>query len=126
MPDLHARLLAEIERREDIQRMNMMPPVIQRPIEIRDLTAEAQRMTHADEVLAYLGALRKVAERADAWTHEVVDDCWYTCAAATDERDGGETCDDARRGGDCDCGLEARRTQVLAAVATALGVGTNE
>lgn len=41
--------------------------------------------------------------------HEVVDaDCWYTCAAATEERDGGECCDDGRRGEECDCGRDER------------------
>jgi hypothetical protein len=45
-----------------------------------------------------------VAER-----HLVNDgDDWYTCAAATEERDGGETCDDDRRGKACDCGRDAR------------------
>ncbi|MFD4830125.1 DUF6221 family protein [Streptomyces uncialis] len=41
--------------------------------------------------------------------HHVTDgDCWYTCAAATEERDGGETCDDNRTGGPCDCGRDER------------------
>lgn len=50
--------------------------------------------------------------------HEVVDgDCWYTCAAATEERDGGETCDDGRRGGPCDCGRDARVNRRLVILA---------
>lgn len=60
--DLHARLLAEIERREDHHRMAMMPPRITRPIEHRDVTAEMQAMARGDEALAYLEALRKVVE----------------------------------------------------------------
>lgn len=41
--------------------------------------------------------------------HDVNDgDCWYTCAAATEERDGGETCDETRRGKPCDCGVDVR------------------
>lgn len=51
-------------------------------------------------------------------THEVVDgDCWYTCAAATEERDGGQTCDDGRRGGPCDCGRDARVNRRLVILA---------
>lgn len=45
-------------------------------------------------------------------------DCWYTCAAATLERDGGETGDDGRAGGPCDCGRDTRlenRLRVLSA-----------
>lgn len=103
---LTARLMAEIERRE--KRANW-------------------RTKYGDDSgvsteLAYLAALRGVVELVATWTHEVVDDCWYTCAAATREHDGGETCSDARRGGACDCGLDTRRSQVLAIIAEGLGV----
>jgi hypothetical protein len=55
-----------------------------------------------DSKLALLDDL--LAER-----HHVNDgDCWYTCPAATDERDGGENCDDNRHGGPCDCGRDER------------------
>lgn len=53
-----------------------------------------------------------------AETHEVVEDCWYTCAAATEEHDDGQTCDDKRRGGPCDCGRDARVNRRLRALAT--------
>ena len=49
--------------------------------------------------------------------HQVVEDCWYTCAAATEERDGGETCNEADSGKPCNCGRDtrvARRLQLLA------------
>jgi hypothetical protein len=50
--------------------------------------------------------------------HEVVDgDCWFTCSAATEARDGGETCDDARRGGECDCGRDFRVRRRVALLA---------
>ena len=106
MSDLTTRLLAEIERREGIAR-----------------AAVGLNRQPIDGVsLAYLAALRKIVETSAEWRHEVVDDCWYTCAAATEDRDGGECCDDSRRGAACDCGLDHQRGQILAAVAEALGV----
>jgi hypothetical protein len=48
----------------------------------------------------------------ESWKHLVVADCWYTCAAATEEREGEETCDDERRGEKCDCGLDKRRDKI--------------
>jgi hypothetical protein len=68
-------------------------------------------------VLREIDAKRQLLADLSAEQHEVVDDCWYTCAAATDERDGGETCDDTRRGGPCDCGRDkrvARRLRLFA------------
>lgn len=42
--------------------------------------------------------------------HEVNEqDCWYTCAVATEERDGGDTCRPrAERPDVCDCGRDRR------------------
>lgn len=70
-------------------------------------------------VLREIQAKRHLLDDLLAETHKVVDDCWYTCAAATDDRDGGESCDDTRAGGPCDCGRDARvrgRLALLAAV----------
>lgn len=69
------------------------------------------------EVLADLDAKLAIVDDLLAEKHEVVDDCWYTCSAATVERDGGESCDDDRRDGPCDCGRDARverRLRILA------------
>ena len=53
--------------------------------------------------------------------HHVCDeDCWYTCAAATDERDGGHTCDDARSGKPCDCGADKFNAETDSIVAALL------
>lgn len=69
-------------------------------------------------VLRRVNADRALLADLLAERHEVVDgDCWYTCVAATEERDGGENCDDDRRGGPCDCGRDARvgrRVRLLA------------
>ena len=69
-------------------------------------------------VLRRIAADRKMLDDLLAERHEVVDgDCWYTCAAATEEHDGGETCDDDRLGKPCDCGRDARverRVRLLA------------
>ncbi len=71
-------------------------------------------------VLAECEAKRTLVADLISEKHEVVDgDCWYTCAAATEGRDGGETCDDARSGGHCDCGRDARvnrRLSILASI----------
>lgn len=49
--------------------------------------------------------------------HEVVGDCWYTCVAATEEHDGGETCNDDWRGRPCNCGRDARVNRRLGILA---------
>lgn len=64
-------------------------------------------------VLAECAAKRAIVEVVSAWKHEVVEDCWYTCGAATEERDGGQCCDDARRRTGCDCGLDFRVGAIL-------------
>lgn len=69
-------------------------------------------------VLAECAAKRAIIEAVGAWRHEVVEDCWYTCAAATEERDGGTCCDDNRRDvGECDCGLDYRVARILGPLA---------
>lgn len=69
-------------------------------------------------VLRRIAADRKLLDDLLAERHHVNEgDCWYTCAAATEEADGGETCDDKRRGKPCDCGRDmrvARRVRLLA------------
>lgn len=69
-------------------------------------------------VLRRCAADRALLDDLTAERHHVNDgDCWYTCAAATEHRDGGETCDDERRGGPCDCGRDTRvqrRVRLLA------------
>jgi hypothetical protein len=59
-------------------------------------------------VLRRIAADRKLLDDLIAERHLVVDDCWYTCRAATDEHDGGENCNDAERGKPCDCGRDTR------------------
>jgi hypothetical protein len=78
------------------------------------------------ETTAPASVLRRIkADRALltdllAETHTVVDgDCWYTCLAATEERDGGTSCreDDTAKASRCDCGRDAaveRRVRLIA------------
>lgn len=69
------------------------------------------------DVLADLDAKLALLKDLLAERHDVVEDCWYTCAAATEERDGGESCNEDRQGGPCDCGRDARvnrRLRILA------------
>lgn len=68
-------------------------------------------------VLALVAGIRAVVADITAEKHEVVEDCWYTCGAATEDRDGGETCDD-RRGPECDCGRDARVDRRLSIIAS--------
>jgi hypothetical protein len=68
-------------------------------------------------VLRRIAADRELIADLLAERHLTVDDCWYTCAAATEDRDGGETCDDVRLGKPCDCGRDARvqrRVRIMA------------
>lgn len=69
-------------------------------------------------VLADLDAKTALLDDLLAERHHVNDgDCWYTCTAATEERDGGQNCDDNRRGDPCDCGRDERverRLRILA------------
>ena len=65
-------------------------------------------------VLADLASKRAIIEYAQTWLHLVVEgDCWFTCPAATEERDGGESCNDDERGKPCDCGAEWRQAKIL-------------
>lgn len=85
-----------------------------RPYPIEEYWRQVSEPAPDLEVIADFEA--KLALLADLTSerHEVVDgDCWYTCAAATEEQDGGETCDDNRRGNPCDCGRDARITRRL-------------
>lgn len=58
--------------------------------------------------LLEIEAKRQLLADALAEKHVVVEDCWYTCPAATEERDGGETCNDADSDKPCNCGRDAR------------------
>lgn len=74
--------------------------------------------TNPASVLRRIAAERRMLDDLLAERHHVNDgDDWYTCAAATEDRDGGETVDDTRRGKPCDCGRDARvnrRVQTMA------------
>lgn len=85
----------------------------------RQLRATVDHIATHDpaDVLADLDAKLALVDDLLAERHEVVDDCWYTCAAATEAHDGGETCDDGRLGGPCDCGRDARVNRRLAILA---------
>lgn len=59
-------------------------------------------------VLRRIAADRKLLADLLAECHRVnEEDPWYTCPAATEERDGGECMDEDRKG-PCDCGRDAR------------------
>lgn len=110
--DLHAWLDTEISRREADAREAQPLWELRKAAWLLapDITPEA--------VLRRCDADRKLIADITAERHLVIDgDCWYTCAAATEERDGGETCDDTRLGEPCDCGRDAqvqRRLRILA------------
>jgi hypothetical protein len=67
--------------------------------------------------LRWVIVLRALTDDLLEEKHLVVTDCWYTCAAATEEREGETTCNDDVRGGPCDCGRDgsvAHRLRLLA------------
>jgi hypothetical protein len=85
-----------------------------------DLAAEWHFTRYSPaSALGLVAAHRAILADILAEKHFVLeDDCWYTCRAATEERDGGETCNDEERGKACDCGRDARvlrRVRLLAA-----------
>lgn len=53
--------------------------------------------------------------------HHVANDPWYTCQAATEERDGGEYGNEKYRGWPCDCGRDARVERRLRIMAEGWG-----
>jgi hypothetical protein len=71
-------------------------------------------------VLREVTAKRALVESITAETHLVVDsDPYFTCNAATEERDGGESWAREKWGTDCGCGRDDRvktRLKILAAV----------
>lgn len=68
-------------------------------------------------VLRDVQAKRQIIDEVMSWRHRVnEEDGWYTCGAATEERDGGE-CFDERNIGECTCGLEERQRAILAPLA---------
>jgi len=62
-------------------------------------------------VLAEIEAKRQLIDLVLDMKHTVVEDPWYTCGAATEDRDGGKTGRDYGLG--CDCGLEDRQLAIL-------------
>jgi hypothetical protein len=76
-----------------------------------------------DAVLRHIAADRALLADLKEERHEVVDgDCWYTCLAATEERDGGTSC---RENGSadrrCDCGRDARVERRVRTIAEGWG-----
>jgi hypothetical protein len=91
-------------------------------IEVGDVVSKKQRLAEAmliqannpAAVVRRVAADRRILADLLAEPHQVVGDCWYTCAAATEDRDGGTTCRDDMEGEPCDCGRDARvERQVL-------------
>lgn len=72
-----------------------------------ECTASRAVLALADRQRDDIDAKRQLIEDIISDRHRVVEDCWYTCPAATEERDGGESChEDAN--GQCDCGRDKR------------------
>jgi hypothetical protein len=85
------------------------------------LTGHIQNNSPA-AVLRRIAAERKLIADLLAERHFVNDgDCWYTCRAATEERDGGENCNDTERGKPCDCGRDTRVNRRLRLLAEGWG-----
>lgn len=79
-------------------------------------SARSNHITRHDpaRILREVEAKRAILDKIAGWTHAVVEDCWYTCEAATDAHDGGSSCvDEDGQLGPCTCGLDARREVLL-------------
>jgi hypothetical protein len=75
-------------------------------------------------VLRRIAADRKLLADLTAETHHEAGDPWYTCMAATNERDACRNPDTNGReqnGGACDCGLDARVKQATQTLAEGWG-----
>lgn len=65
-------------------------------------------------VLAECESKRALIAETIATRHLVVaGDCWFTCPAATQEREGETCCNDDRRGDPCDCGRDWKVDRLL-------------
>lgn len=88
-------------------------------VDFDDLLAYLVRF-HPARVLREVAAKRALVESITAETHVVIDsDPYFTCNAATEERDGGESWAREKWGTNCDCGRDDRvktRLKILAAV----------
>lgn len=73
-------------------------------------------------VLAAVARDRQLLDLLLAEEHHVAEDQWYTCPAATQERDGG-TYAETDGGGRCTCGRDARVAAYLAVLAEAYEEG---
>ncbi|WP_435111901.1 DUF6221 family protein [Nocardiopsis synnemataformans] len=62
-------------------------------------------------------ARRAILADALAEKHAVVEDSWYTCPAATEERDGGECGNDDLADAPCECGRDNRVGRLLSRLA---------
>lgn len=79
---------------------------------------QADHITRADPTaaLARIRALRALVDDLAGEKHRVLDDPWYTCQAATEDRDGGRYAE-TDGAGPCTCGRDERverRLQLLA------------
>lgn len=126
--DLHARLLATITARRELAEAATISGArragwLLRADPARAARAQWRRLTHSAandpaQILRDTDAHLALLAEISRWRHLVVEDCWYTCAAATEVRDGGTTCDDHRAGGGCDCGLDQRRETIVLILAS--------
>lgn len=75
-----------------------------------ETTEDALHIAAHDPARALLETDSRRQLLADALVekHVVVEDCWYTCPATTEDHDGGETCNEADSGKPCNCGRDAR------------------
>lgn len=74
-------------------------------------------------VLAECETKRALIEAITGRWHLVVSDCWYTCPAATEEREGETTCNDGERGKPCDCGRDKTVREQLELLAAPYRIG---
>lgn len=102
-----------------------------RPESIEEMVARLNRALATYEALALLNlstwertaayAWRQLVECIVATPHRVIeDDCWFTCPAATQEHDGGETCNEEQKPGVCKCGRDDRVRRQLELLTTGL------
>ncbi|MEU0991948.1 DUF6221 family protein [Streptomyces sp. NPDC005953] len=81
----------------------------------RQLQATVRHIARHDpaRALREVTAKRELLDEHLAAKHSVCEDSWYTCPAATEDRDGGVCSQDDMHGEPCECGRDDRLARTL-------------
>ena len=90
----------------------------QSPLDLRALERIGWTEWERDAALGYIRVLRATLQEAKR-THLVVEDCWYSCPKALDEKGRSACCNDAINDASCNCGADEHNAKIAAVLAQA-------